>query len=149
MSELTPKDFLFMGETKIMGFGESDTSGMWVKLQVHDLEVFRGMKGEILETALRVVNNDGTTPDMQGKAKLKGGKICRDAVILCKELSFQNYCRSITGIDCTGSEAVTKSWLLSVCEIDSRAELDHNGDALAKFRELHRKFTHWVDSHGY
>lgn len=55
---MTPDDFDFMGETKLMGYGESDTSGAWIKLQVmpDDLEIFRGLKGEVFDTALRNVD---------------------------------------------------------------------------------------------
>jgi len=51
-------DFDFMGETKLMGYGESDSSGAWIKLQIlpEELEIFRGLKGEVFETSLRNVD---------------------------------------------------------------------------------------------
>jgi len=51
-------DFDFMSETKLMGYGESDSSGAWIKLQIlpEELEIFRGLKGEVFETALRNVD---------------------------------------------------------------------------------------------
>ena len=58
------EDFDFMGETKLMGYGESDSSGAWIKLQVlpEDLEIFRGLKGEVFETSLRNVDKGPLKP---------------------------------------------------------------------------------------
>lgn len=59
-----PTDFDFMGETKLMGYGESDSSGAWIKLQVttEDLAIFRGLKGEVFDTAMRNVDK-GPLPE--------------------------------------------------------------------------------------
>lgn len=144
--ELTPQDFLFMDETKIMGFGESDTSGKWIKLQVHDLEPFRGRKGEILETALRLMQNDGTPAPNQSEAgnpaSVKGGSLCRDAAILCKARDFIEYMIDQTGN--IGSEESAKHFLCDYCGIESRRELDHNSAAAAKFKQLHREYSAWL-----
>lgn len=57
-----PDDFLFLDDSRLLGYGESDSSGAWIKLGIlpEQLEVFRGRKGDLLETALRIRDNDGT-----------------------------------------------------------------------------------------
>lgn len=56
---LTPDDFDLIDDLKLMGHGESDTSGCWIKLQVlpEHLERFRGLKGEIFEVTMRQLDN--------------------------------------------------------------------------------------------
>jgi len=55
------KDFLFIDQLKVMGYGESDTSGCWIKFQLTPelLEVVRGRKGEMVEVAARLIDNSG------------------------------------------------------------------------------------------
>lgn len=58
---MSPEDFLFIDEVKIMGYGESDTQGRWLKLQIDEdvLDAIRGLKGQMLEVGARLVDNDG------------------------------------------------------------------------------------------
>ena len=55
------KNFLFIDQLKIMGYGESDTSGCWIKFQLTPelLEMVRGRKGEMVEVAARLIDNSG------------------------------------------------------------------------------------------
>ena len=77
---MTPEDFDFMGETKLMGYGESDSSGAWIKLQVlpEELETFRGLKGEVFETSLRNVDRG---PIKTKPEKGPYGEFARDLVL--------------------------------------------------------------------
>ena len=78
---MTPDGFDFMGETKLMGYGESDSSGAWIKLQVNteDLAIFRGLKGEVFDTALRNVDRG----EIKQEEPRKGphGQFARDLVL--------------------------------------------------------------------
>lgn len=58
---LTPDDFDLIDDLKLMGYGESDSSGAWIKLQVlpEHLEIFRGLRGELYEVTMRLMGNDG------------------------------------------------------------------------------------------
>ena len=55
------KNWLFIDQLKIMGYGESDSSGCWMKFQLTPelLEVVRGRKGEMVEVAARLIDNAG------------------------------------------------------------------------------------------
>ena len=48
------------GESQLMGFGESDSGGAWIKLQVmpEDLEHFRGQKGTCFYVLLANVDEE-------------------------------------------------------------------------------------------
>ena len=74
-------DFDFISETKLMGYGESDSSGAWIKLQVlpEELEIFRGLKGEVFETSLR--NVDRGPLKVPDPVKGPHGKFARDIVL--------------------------------------------------------------------
>lgn len=74
-------DFLLMSEVKIMGYGESDTSGAWMKLQItpEELAVLRGRKGECCEITLRIIDHmTGQPADTSGdgeKDEVKKGSL--------------------------------------------------------------------------
>jgi len=61
MTEDPLKDFMFIDQLKIMGYGESDSSGCWIKFQLTPelLEIVRGRKGEMVEVAARLLDNAG------------------------------------------------------------------------------------------
>ena len=65
-------DFLLLSECALLGFGESDTAGAWIKLRItpEDLAKFRGRKGELMEVSLRVVDGmTGVPTDTSGDAE--------------------------------------------------------------------------------
>lgn len=73
------KGFLLIDQLKIMGYGESDTSGCWLKLQVDadHMDLLRGRKGEMVEVAIRLLDNDGNyipveQPDVPRETSKKG-----------------------------------------------------------------------------
>lgn len=61
----------FTNETMLLGYGESDTSGCWIKLQVlpEHLDLFRGLKGKIFDTTLDFVDESGDGPDPVGEVQ--------------------------------------------------------------------------------
>ena len=149
---MTPDDFLLMTEAQIMGYGESDSSGCWLKLQIteEDLAKVRGKKGVACEFTLR--EQDPMTGNMQDSSggepdQPKGGRYCRDAVLMCKHSNFQRYVASIIDpSSLAASEEQAKIYLTNACGVESRAEIDSNAAALAKFKSLCRDYAHWAGS---
>lgn len=43
---------LWSDESQLIGYGETDAGGPWIKLRVPDLEAFRGRKGEVIHATL-------------------------------------------------------------------------------------------------
>ncbi|TDV98051.1 hypothetical protein BDK62_10483 [Halomonas alkaliantarctica] len=85
--------------------------------------------------------------------QLKGGKLARQAAMLCQDHAFQLYLdrrrgakRNMTEFqlpDGTHNEEDARDWLCAACQIQSRAELDHSPTAAATFRRIRQCFLKW------
>lgn len=83
----------------------------------------------------------------------KGGRWARAAAMLCQDKAFQLYLdrrrRHKQGLseaqlpDGTHNTDDARDWLCAACKIQSRAELDHNPQALATFRAIRQRFGRW------
>lgn len=83
----------------------------------------------------------------------KGGTVARQAAMLCQDRAFQLYLdrrrRAKFGIDAnalpdgTHNEQDARDWLCAACQIQSRAELDHNSTAAATFGRIRQRFLKW------
>lgn len=92
-----------------------------------------------------------TAPELQrDEAKPKGGSLARLAGMWCQLPEFQRFIGGVYGKhmggktdvlpeDVGGDAAFARHCILVLCNIESRAELDHKPDAAAKFHELIRK----------
>lgn len=70
----------------------------------------------------------------------KGGQLARLAAQLCQNPEFQAFCYA-------DGEQRARDFILEVCGVDSRAQLDHDPGAAALFHELVRKpFVEWQRS---
>lgn len=83
-------------------------------------------------------------------------ELCIMACVFCRDAQFQQWAgeqaRSqrwvFFGCNMVGrSEALAKAFILAVCKVSSRNDLDVDADAAARFHELVRKpFLEWKDS---
>ncbi|MFS8152022.1 hypothetical protein [Vreelandella titanicae] len=83
----------------------------------------------------------------------KGGAVARQAAMLCQDTNFQLYLdrrrrakHNMTEFqlpDGTHNEEDARDWLCAACQIQSRAELDHNTTAAATFRRIRQCFLKW------
>lgn len=88
----------------------------------------------------------------------KGGRLARQAALLCQDRAFQLYLdrrrRHKQGLtaaqlpDGTHSEQDARDWLCAAGQIDSRAELDHNPTAAAMLRSIRQRFHLWKTRQG-
>ncbi|MDQ2150078.1 hypothetical protein RBI22_15270 [Alcaligenaceae bacterium C4P045] len=65
---------------------------------------------------------------MQTTTHLKGGKLARLAGQLCRKPDFLAFCRANSSDDAA-------EFIRRTCDIESRAELDHNPKAAALFHQ--------------
>lgn len=83
--------------------------------------------------------------------KPKGGKLSQRAGIVCGENAFWRFLEQKKGVvgfaTCKERLGIAVHTLRNICEIDSRAELDHNPEAAAKFNNLMAEYNAWL-SHG-
>jgi len=134
------------GEAQLMGYGESDSSGAWIKLQVlaEDLDHFRGLKGTTFDLTLE--NPNQPIGKQVKDSKPKGGNLAKEAGKICHVTNFQIYAKA--KLDATNLSApamldsVTAAMFLrAACGVESRAELDHNATAAKAFRDLMHNYS--------
>ena len=131
------------GEVQLMGFGESDSSGAWVKFQVtpEDLDHFRGLTGNCFDMLL--ANMEQTI----GEQIKKGGKMAQEAGKICKVRSFQEYASHCYKVkynkETPVSEDIAKSLIYEACNVTSRKTLDSDELAKKRFISLMSKYRNW------
>lgn len=128
-------------DAQLMGYGETDTSGAWLKFQIapEDLEKFRGLKGTVFFATL-VKRQDSGEPEIQ-----KGGPLAKWAGILCGDPKFWAWAnRSESELMAVASDTGARNYICSKCGVSSRRELDHNPKAARIFREqIMQPFDTW------
>lgn len=134
------------GETQLMGFGESDTSGAWVKFQLmpEDLEKFRGLKGQCFNVVMEQVE----TADTPEEEPRKGGEWSKKAGMLCGDPQFQQYAAKALdykhpGLTHNVSDISAKDFIYEYCDITTRVDLDYNTQALNKYKDLYCAFMEY------
>ncbi|MEQ5834192.1 hypothetical protein [Marinobacter sp. NFXS9] len=82
--------------------------------------------------------------------EVKGSYLARSAAMLCQDESFRLYLDRASskkaGVeipDGTHNEEDARDVILTACGIKSRAELDHNFTAAAKFRQIKGHYQRW------
>ena len=127
-------------DAQLMGYGETDTSGAWIKFQISpdDLEKFRGLKGTVFYATL-VKRQDSGEPEIQ-----KGGPLAKWAGILCSDTKFWVWCNTHAALPPVFDEEQARLFITRACDISSRRELDHNPKAARIFREqIMQPFDTW------
>lgn len=83
----------------------------------------------------------------------RGGAVARQAAMLCQDATFRlyldrrrRYKLELTEHqlpDGTHNEQDARDWLIAACQVQSRAELDHNQQAAQTFRVIRNRFNRW------
>lgn len=135
----------FQGEVMLAGWSETHNGGakvtFWLQ-DADDLAAFKAMtvaKGKTAGQRLALVAveiGDDEQP-VQRHEKPKGGELARLAGQICQSAQFQEWC------EVESAEAAAE-WVRNTCDIESRAELDHDIGAANKFHRLVRlPFLEW------
>ncbi len=77
------------------------------------------------------------------EAEKKGGRLAKQAGMLCGEVSFRTFLREKHGEDVHTDEDA-KQFLYMYCGIDSRKELDHNTSAADNFDQIDGEYRAWL-----
>lgn len=137
----------FKGEVMLAGWSETHNGGAKVTFWLQDsddLDAFKAMtvaKGKHAGQRLAIIAVE-IDDDEQPKAqphdiKRRGGELARLAGQLCQNPEFQAFVPECA--DGLSVEENAAAWIRKVCGVTSRAELDHNPEAAARFHELVRK----------
>ncbi|OAD17146.1 hypothetical protein [Achromobacter insolitus] len=129
----------FQGEVMLAGWSQTHNGGAKVTFWLsdeEDLASFKAMtvaKGKTAGQRLAIVAveiGDDEQPKVQ--PELKGGELAKLAGMFCQSVHFWEFC----GCD-DADEA--REWILRVCGVQSRRNLDHNPAAAQIFHERVRK----------
>ena len=139
---------IFRGELQLLRWSETSTGGATITLQlsdVSDLNGFKdltlakkGMAGQRIAAIMVQVDEDAeqTAP---AAPKIKPGELCIMACTFCADRLFQDW-----AVGATGSEDDAKVYVLNICGIKSRKELDTDKAAAKRFHTLIREpFMAW------
>lgn len=82
-------------------------------------------------------------PDLVPHDKPKGGELAKWAGILSNDSVFWEWANEVDDCLPLYNEADAAAYIRDACNIESRAELDHNPEAAKIFREMMREFDDW------
>lgn len=145
----------FAGEMQLAGWSESHTSGCKVTFWLSspdDLEAFRALTvrkgntaGHRFMAALVEIGDDEKpiSPDSR-ELKPKGGELARMAGVFCADPKFWAWINGVSD-GYVSNESEAAAWVRRTCDIDSRAELDHNKEAADYFHQgIRRPYVDYV-----
>lgn len=136
---------IFRGELQLLRWSETSNQGATVTFQladVRDLDAFKdltlakkGMAGQRIAAIMAQVEDDveaGFDVTQYDPKKVRPGELCIMACTFCADPAFWQWADKTSEEPIEG-EAGAKYFILSMCEIKSRKELDTNPEAAQRF----------------
>lgn len=142
----------FQGEFQFRRYSDTSTQGQQVVFAVQDreaLESFVGMEGKrFMAVLVQIGDDEQAVPPTP--ARPKGGEWAKLAGMWCDDPDFHAFLNQTYPNDTYVENADHAAMAVRVyCGIDSRAELDHNPDALKLFNiKLKYPFQKWMQARG-
>lgn len=152
-------------EVQLLGYGETDTSGPYIKLRLQDpadLSIFRGKDkrtttklGQRYQVMLIEVGDDEEPVDQSAvknaqAAEIKGGPLAVRAARLCREPEFYNYVSRTAWYKHKANyptpETACRGFILNYCNISTRKTLDHDASAAAAFKVILGEYLRWSEA---
>lgn len=130
----------FQGEVMLAGWSQTHNGGAKVTFWLSDeddLDAFKAMtvaKGKTAGQRLALVAveiGDDEQPKPQPEPP-KGGELAKLAGMFCQSVHFWEFCRADDADE-------ARDWILRVCGVQSRRNLDHNLTAAKLFHDRVRK----------
>lgn len=130
-------------DAQLMGYGESDSSGAWIKLQVEadDLESFRGLKGVVFQVVMVQLQDDGQ-PAVTHEKK-SGTHMAEWLGARAHEKQFAVFLHKVYDVP-TGELFDVAQATRDVLEVETRAEVDTDAAAGARCRGLMHRYSAWL-----
>lgn len=129
----------FQGEVMLAGWSQTHNGGAKVTFWLQDdtdLEAFKAMtvaKGKTAGQRLALVAVEiGDDEQPKAQPEQKGGELAKLAGMFCQQPEFWEFCRADDADE-------ARDWILGVCGIQSRRDLDHNPKAAQLFHDRVRK----------
>lgn len=136
-------------ESQLMGYGESDSSGCWLKFQIHseDMDKFRGLKGTVFHLTMVKIQDDGEPEKQKEKpyADKPIGPLCREANDLCQYKEFQEFLRVHMGQN--DMPFLTPHYaaiaVRRYCDVTTKKAIDYEQDKALLWGRLKDYFSDW------
>lgn len=138
----------FQGEVMLAGWSQTHNGGAKITFWLSDeddLAAFKAMtvaKGKTAGQRLALVaveigdDEKPVSPQAEQLSpqaeKAKGGDLAKLAGMFCQSVHFWEFCRA-------NDAGQARNWILAICGIQSRRELDHNPHAAQIFHDRVRK----------
>lgn len=100
-------------------------------------DAFRLFAAPGTQVAIAALKAGTYLEQQQTPEKPKGGELARLAGIWCNEPKFWRWVRTVGGPE-IDNDMQAAAWIREVCEVESRADLDHIDRAAMRFQELIR-----------
>lgn len=142
---------LFSGELQLLRWSDTSTGGATVTFQLSDVKELdrfkdltlakKGMAGQRI-AAVMMQYEDDVEPPAPVVERVKPGMLCIMACTFCADPEFQRWAHTQFG-ECQ-SEAEAKQFILNVCGVLSRKELDTEPSAAKRFHaQIREPFMAW------
>ena len=100
--------------------------------------------GESKPVAVCLLDSDIVKPITKLTERTEGEKLVVQAVLTCKDASFQRYIQIFVG-KWSQDEQGARQFILDYCEIESRSELATNRTAQKSFKSLDKGYKNWLN----
>jgi len=141
----------FQGEVQFRRYSDTSTQGVQVVLGLADrecLDAFIGKEGKRYMAVLVEIGDDEKPVPQPEAGRPKGGEWAKLAGMWCADPDFQMWAGTTYIGRHAGLDEATKI-VREKCGIESRAELDHDPEALARFNEhIRYPFMKWMQARG-
>lgn len=137
-------------DAQLMGYGESDSSGAWIKLQVEaeDLEHFRGLKGTVFQVVMVRLDDAGEPTIVKTeKARKSGTHMAEWLGARAHEKQFAVFLEKEYGVPAEDLWNVPEA-TRKVLEVKSRAEVDTDPEAGHRCQGLISRYAQWARKAG-
>ncbi len=104
---------------------------------IHAQDAFKLFAAPGTQAAIAALKAGAYIEQQATQEKPRGGKLARLAGIWCNEPKFWRWVNA-SGFTAIDNDMQAAAYIRSVCEVESRAELDNNDRAAMRFQELIR-----------
>lgn len=127
----------FQGEIQFRRWSDSSTQGVQVTFALPDSDALEPLKGLEGKRFMAVLVQIGDDEQAVQPPQTKPGPLCVEACSYCVDPAFLEW---RGGIDSTEA----KAWILGVCDVSSRKDLDRHAPAADRFiTNVRRPFMRW------
>jgi hypothetical protein len=134
----------WQGEVQLRRWSESSTQGVQVTFALPDsgdLDPFKAKSGKRFMAVLVEIGDD--EQPVQPRRKDQRGPLCREACDLCAMPDFQAWVAEAGG-NRVATEDCAKQYILNVCDVASRKDLDRHAPAADRFvSNIRIPFIRW------